>query len=147
MIGETLSHYRIVARLGSGAMGDVYRAEDQRLRRPVALKLVRMQGDANDAGAAENASRRLLAEARAASALTHPNIAVVYEVDEVERDGVHIGFIAMEYVSGRTVADSLPRSLCRSTRFSTSGGRRPMPSPTPTRSASCTATSSRRTSW
>ena len=71
VIGETLSRYRVVAHLGSGAMGDVYRAEDLRLRRPVALKLVRMGGDAGEA------SRRLLAEAQAASALTPPNIAVV----------------------------------------------------------------------
>jgi len=99
VIGETLSRYRVVAHLGSGAMGDVYRAEDLRLRRPVALKLVRMGGDAGEA------SRRLLAEARAASALTHPNIAVVYEVDEIDRDGGRVGFIAMEYVQGRTLGD------------------------------------------
>lgn len=100
MIGETLSRYRIDARLGSGAMGDVYRAEDQRLRRPVALKLVRLTEEG------EAGSQRLLAEARAASALSHPNVAVVYEVDEVERDGARIGFIAMEYVAGRTLAES-----------------------------------------
>jgi hypothetical protein len=98
MIGETISRYRIVSHLGSGAMGDVYRAEDLRLGRPVALKLIRTAGDAQDA------SRRLLAEARAASALTHPNIAVVYEVDEVKDRGGHLGFIAMEYVSGRVHA-------------------------------------------
>jgi hypothetical protein len=74
VIGETLSRYRVIARLGSGSMGDVYRAEDLRLRRPVALKVVSMTGEAPDA------SQRLLAEARAASALTHPNVAVVYEV-------------------------------------------------------------------
>ena len=99
MIGETLSRYRIVDRLGSGAMGDVYRAEDERLRRPVALKLLRFTENA------EEASERLLAEARAASALNHPNVAVVYEVDEVEKDGSRIGFIAMEYVAGRTLSD------------------------------------------
>lgn len=107
VIGQTLSRYRIVARLGSGGMGEVFRAEDLRLRRPVALKLVRLSGDPG------NASRRLLAEARAASALNHPNIAVVYEVDEVERADGRLGFIAMEYVAGRTlagfVAGSLPR--------------------------------------
>jgi TolB-like protein/tetratricopeptide (TPR) repeat protein len=99
VVGETVSRYHVLARLGSGAMGDVYRAEDLRLRRPVALKVIRAAGDAQEA------SRRLLAEARAASALTHPNIAVVYEVDEVERDGNTLGFIAMEYVAGRTLAD------------------------------------------
>jgi TolB-like protein/tetratricopeptide (TPR) repeat protein len=80
-------------------MGDVYRAEDQRLRRTVALKIVRAARDP------EETSRRLLAEARAGSAFTHPNIAVVYEVDEVERDGTTLSFIAMEYVAGRTLAD------------------------------------------
>jgi TolB-like protein/Tfp pilus assembly protein PilF len=98
MIGETISRYRIVAHLGSGAMGDVYRAEDLRLGRPVALKLIRATGDADEA------SRRLLAEARAASALTHSAIAVVYEVDEVEDGGRRVAFIAMEYVSGTTLA-------------------------------------------
>ena len=99
VIGETLSRYRIIARLGSGSMGDVYRAEDLRLRRPVALKVVSLTGDAPDA------SHRLLAEARAASALTHPNVAVVYEVDEVDRAGSRVGFIAMEYIAGRTLAE------------------------------------------
>ena len=68
VVGETLSRYRLVAHLGSGAMGDVYRAEDQRLRRTVALKVVRAARDP------EETSRRLLAEARAGSAFTHPNI-------------------------------------------------------------------------
>jgi serine/threonine-protein kinase len=99
VIGETLSRYRVIARLGSGSMGVVYRAQDLRLGRPVALKLMSLVGEVPDA------SRRLLAEARAASALTHPNVAVVYEVDEVERDGVRVGFIAMEYVAGRTLAE------------------------------------------
>jgi serine/threonine protein kinase/tetratricopeptide (TPR) repeat protein len=99
VIGETLSRYRVVARLGSGAMGDVYRAEDLQLHRSVALKVVRAAGD----GA--GASRRLLAEARASSSLSHPNVAVVYEVDEVERDDGRIGFIAMEYIAGQTLAE------------------------------------------
>jgi serine/threonine-protein kinase len=103
MIGETISRYRILAHLGSGAMGDVYRAEDLRLGRPVALKLIRAAGDA------EEASRRLLAEARAASALTHPNIAVVYEVDEVAGEAGRVGFIAMEFVSGSTLAQRAAR--------------------------------------
>jgi len=99
MVGETLSRYRLVAHLGSGAMGDVYRAEDERLRRTVALKVVRATHDP------EETSRRLLAEARAGSAFTHPNIAVIYEADEVEHDGATLSFIAMEYVAGRTLAD------------------------------------------
>jgi len=99
MVGETLSRYRLVAHLGSGAMGDVYRAEDERLRRTVALKVVRAACDD------EETSRRVLAEARAGSAFTHPNIAVVYEADKIEHDGATVSFIAMEYVAGRTLAD------------------------------------------
>ena len=78
MIGETLSHYRVLERLGSGGMGDVYRAEDLRLRRDVALKMLRSDAVEHDA------TQRLLAEARAASTLNHPNIAVVYETGEAE---------------------------------------------------------------
>jgi eukaryotic-like serine/threonine-protein kinase len=98
MIGETLAHYRVVERLGSGGMGEVYRAEDLRLRRDVALKTLHAGGLESDA------TQRLLAEARAASAFNHPNIAVVYEAGEVEHDGRRIGYIAMEYVEGMTVA-------------------------------------------
>ena len=98
MIGETLAHYRVVELLGSGGMGEVYRAEDLRLRRDVALKTLH-------AGALEaDTTQRLLDEARAASAFNHPNIAVIYEAGEVEHDGRRIGYIAMEYVEGMTVA-------------------------------------------
>ncbi len=103
MIGETLSHYRILERLGSGGMGDVYRAEDLLLGRVVALKTLR--GDA----AGEDGTRRLLAEARAASALNHPNIATVYETSEVDYEGRRVGYIAMEYVEGVTVASLIRR--------------------------------------
>jgi eukaryotic-like serine/threonine-protein kinase len=99
VVGTTLSRYHVVAHLGSGGMGDVYRADDERLRRPVALKVIRP--DTVGAQAAE----RLLAEARAASSLSHPNIAVIYEVDEAEVDGTRLAFIAMEFVAGRTLAD------------------------------------------
>jgi TolB-like protein/Tfp pilus assembly protein PilF len=98
VIGETLSHYRVLEHLGSGAMGDVYRAEDLQLRRVVALKTLRHGASGDDA------APRLLAEARAASALSHPNIAVVYETSEVEHHGRRMGYIAMEYVEGETVA-------------------------------------------
>ncbi len=100
MIGEVLGRYRIDARLGAGGMGEVWRAEDTRLRRPVALKLLK--------GAASPAeSARLLREARVASQLSHPNIAVIYEIDEAVRDGRTVPYIAMEYVEGPTLAERI----------------------------------------
>jgi serine/threonine protein kinase/tetratricopeptide (TPR) repeat protein len=98
VIGTLVARYRIVDRLGAGATSDVYRAEDLRLRRYVALKVLRADRRNHDIDA-------LFAEARAASALTHPNIAVVYEVDRIEIDGQPVDFIAMELVAGRTLAD------------------------------------------
>jgi TolB-like protein/Tfp pilus assembly protein PilF len=104
VIGETVGHYRILERLGSGGMGDVYLAEDVRLHRCVALKTLR-----EDVQADEKARARLLREARAAAALTHPGIAVVYEIDELDRDGSPVRFIAMEYVAGETLAEHAKR--------------------------------------
>jgi tetratricopeptide (TPR) repeat protein len=98
VIGAFLSRYRIIGRLGAGATAEVYRAEDTRLRRQVALKVLRGDAPAEDA-------RALLVEARAASALAHPNIAVIYEVDHAAVEGVDVAFIAMELVTGRTLAD------------------------------------------
>jgi tetratricopeptide (TPR) repeat protein/tRNA A-37 threonylcarbamoyl transferase component Bud32 len=97
---DTVAHYRLRERLGQGAMGEVWLAEDTRLHRLVALKML-PASDADDAAAAA----RLLREARVASALSHPNVAVVYEVGEAETEGRKTGFIAMEYVRGRTLTD------------------------------------------
>src|SRR5687767_1431493 len=99
MSGEVGGRYRIVERLGAGAMGEVFLAEDLRLRRPVALKML-PPGREDD-----EARQRLLREARLASSLSHPNIAVIYEIDELEAPEGRRSFIAMEYVSGRTLAE------------------------------------------
>ena len=99
LTGETIGHYRVLERLGSGAMGEVYRAEDLQLRRDVALKTLR-----TDAGV-EEGTARLLAEARAASALNHPHIAVVYEIGHATRGAEALTYIAMEYVEGSTLAE------------------------------------------
>jgi len=97
---ERVAHYRLKQRLGAGAMGEVWLAEDTRLHRLVALKRL-AAGAAGDA----EASARLVREARVASTLTHPNVAVVYDVGETEQDGQRTAYVAMEYVKGRTLAE------------------------------------------
>src|SRR5687768_6205407 len=99
MLGQIASHYRVIERLGAGGMGEVYLAEDMRLHRPVALKV--LSKGATD----EAAAGRLVREARVASALNHPNVAVIYEIGELQGDAGAQGFIAMEYVPGQTVGD------------------------------------------
>ena len=96
--GESIGHYRVIERIGAGAMGDVYRAEDLQLRRDVALKTLRGDNGTDDGTA------RLLAEARAASALNHPHIAVVYEIGHAARGTESFAYLAMEYVEGKTLA-------------------------------------------
>jgi serine/threonine-protein kinase len=101
MLGAMVGHYEIVARIGEGGMGLVYRAVDVRLRRTVALKLVRPR--ANDD---LRAKERLLAEARAAAALDHPNICTIYEVGETVEG---LPFIAMAFYPGETLEQVLRR--------------------------------------
>lgn len=98
MIGKTISHYKILERLGEGGMGVVYRAEDTKLGRSVALKFI-----SPTALAHEEDKTRFLREAQTAAALSHPHIATIYEIDETDDKT----FIAMEYVKGESLKEKI----------------------------------------
>jgi serine/threonine-protein kinase len=113
MVGKTVSHYRILEKIGAGGMGVVYRARDQRLERDVALKVLPAGTLADDA-----ARRRFRKEALALSQLNHPNIATVHDFDTQEE----VDFLVMELIPGVTLAEKLAAGPLTEKEISRLGG-------------------------
>ena len=105
MVGKTLSHYNILEELGRGGMGIVYKAEDTKLHRTVALKVLPLSALGNEEDRA-----RFFREAQAAAQLHHANIATVFAIEEAASDdGTQQPFIAMEYIDGETLTEKISR--------------------------------------
>jgi tetratricopeptide (TPR) repeat protein/tRNA A-37 threonylcarbamoyl transferase component Bud32 len=104
MIGRTISHYKIIEKLGEGGMGVVYKAEDTKLKRTVTLKFIRTQ-----AMEVAEEKTRFVREAQAAAALDHPNICTIYEIDEVKGKT----FIAMAYIKGQSLNNMIKSAPLR----------------------------------
>ena len=98
MIGKTVSHYKIIDKLGEGGMGEVYLADDTKLKRQVAIKFLPSRITINETDKA-----RFLQEAQAAAAINHPNVCVIYEIQDIKANP----FIVMEYIEGQTLSDKI----------------------------------------
>jgi serine/threonine protein kinase/tetratricopeptide (TPR) repeat protein len=103
MIGKTISHYKVLEKLGVGGMGEIYKAEDIKLKRAVALKFLPPSFSFD-----KDSKQRLIHEAQSASALDHPNICTIYEAGETEDGQV---FISMAYYEGETLKDKIARGI------------------------------------
>ncbi len=129
MIGNTLSHYKIIEKLGQGGQGEVYLAEDSRLDRKVALKI--LPEHLSDRAELRERFER---EARAVSSLNHPHICTLHDIGE--QDGIH--YLVMEHLEGETLAARLEKAHCRWSRPWSTPSRLPMPWIRPTGRAWCT---------
>jgi len=134
--GGRLGPYEIVAPLGAGGMGEVYRARDTRLGREVAIKVLPAERLSD-----ETRRARFVQEARAASALNHPHIVTIHDIESAE----DVDFIVMELVTGKTLDALIPRAGMRLGEALRIAIRWPTRSPPPTPPGSSTAISSRRT--
>ncbi len=103
MIGKTISKYKVIERIGAGAMGEVYKAEDTELRRPVALKFLSREMTLD-----ETYAKRFMREAQAASALDHPNVCTIYEINHTRDKRM---YIAMAYCDGLSLREQLAKGL------------------------------------
>ena len=101
MVGKTISHYKIIEKLGEGGMGVVYKAEDIKLGRTVALKFLPSSFSSD-----ENAKTRFIHEAKSASSLQHNNICTIHEIDETEDNKL---FICMDLYEGETLKDKIAK--------------------------------------
>jgi serine/threonine protein kinase len=99
MIGRTISHYQVIEKLGAGGMGEIWKAQDARLNRMVAIKVL-----TNASAGDSDRRRRFIQEAQAASALNHPNIITIYDITHDQESE----YMVMEYVAGKTLADLIP---------------------------------------
>ena len=102
MIYKTILHYRIIEKLGEGGMGVVYKAEDTKLKREVAIKFLPRQ-----IAASEEERKRFKVEAQAAAALNHPNIATIHTIEDVDDET----FIVMEYIDGQELKQKIATRL------------------------------------
>ena len=96
MLGKTISHYKIIEKIGEGGMGEVYLAEDTRLLRNVAIKILPQNLITN-----KEHQQRFIKEAQTASSLNHPNICIIHDINETEG----YNFIVMEYIDGQTLRE------------------------------------------